>query len=107
MVNAKLDTHKDAEVRRALEPVVAVAHAAKASLVGLVHVNKSNEGDLLNRIMASRTLTGLPRGFLFCANHTPIETLDDSDREEHLLAEPRTGRQEFLFGQIKTIWPPR
>ena len=54
MVNAKLDTHKDAEVRIALEPVVAMAHAAKASLVGLVHVNKSNEGDLLNRIMASR-----------------------------------------------------
>jgi energy-coupling factor transporter ATP-binding protein EcfA2 len=101
MVNAKLDTHKDAEVRRALEPVVTVAHAAKASLVGLVHVNKSNEGDLLNRIMASRALTGVPRGFLFCANHTPIETLHDMDGEEHLFAEPRAGRQEFLFGQIK------
>jgi AAA domain len=34
MVNAKLDTHKDAEVRIALEPVVAMAHAARASLIG-------------------------------------------------------------------------
>jgi energy-coupling factor transporter ATP-binding protein EcfA2 len=101
MVNAKLDTHKDAEVRKALEPVVAVAHAARASLVGLVHVNKTNEGDLLNRIMASKALTAVPRGFLFCANHKPIETLDDSDGEDHLLAEPQSGPQEFLLGQIK------
>ena len=101
MVNAKLDTHKDAEVRIALEPVVGVAHAARASLVGLVHVNKSNEGDLLNRIMASKALTAVPRGFLFCASHKPIETLDDSDGEDHLFAKPHPGRQEFLLGQIK------
>ena len=101
MVNAKLDTHKDAEVRKALEPVVAVAHAARASLVGLVHVNKTNEGDLLNRIMASKALTAVPRGFLFCASHKPIEALDDSDGEDHLLAKSQSGWQEFLLGQIK------
>jgi hypothetical protein len=94
MVNAKLDTHKDAEVRIALEPVVAMAHAARASLVGLVHVNKSNEGDLLNRIMASRALTSVPRGFLFCAYYKPIEMLDPSDGEDPYLrrAPPRAPR---------------
>ena len=101
MVNAKLDTHKDAEVRIALEPVVAMAHAAKASLVGLVHVNKSNEGDLLNQIMASRALTSVPRGFLFCAYYKPIEMLDPNDGEDPYFAELHPGRQEFLFGQIK------
>ena len=51
--------------------------------------------------MASKALTAVPRGFLFCASHKPIETLDDSDGEDHLFAEPPSGRQEFLLGQIK------
>ena len=83
-VNAKLDSHKDAEVRTALDPLVRLAHETRASLVGLIHVNKSQEGDLMNRLMASRALTAVPRGFLFCASYKPIETLDDSDQEDHL-----------------------
>lgn len=51
--------------------------------------------------MASKALTAVPRGFLFCASHKPIEALDDSDGEDHLLAESQSGRQEFLLGQIK------
>jgi hypothetical protein len=51
--------------------------------------------------MASKTLTAVPRGFLFCASHKPIEALDDSDEEDHLFAEPHSRRQEFLLGQIK------
>jgi AAA domain/Bifunctional DNA primase/polymerase, N-terminal len=99
MVNAKLDTHKDAEVRRALEPIVSLAHATKTSLVGLVHVNKSNEGDLLNRIMASRALTGVPRGFLFCARYAPAKADEDNQPSA---AEALSGRpDEFILGQIK------
>jgi hypothetical protein len=85
-------------VRRALEPVVRMAHVTKSSLIGLVHVNKSNEGDLLNRIMASKALTAVPRGFLFCASDKPIEK-HDGDRD--LFTESHSRRQEFLLGQIK------
>jgi hypothetical protein len=99
MVNAKLDTHKDAEVRRALEPIVSMAHGTRASLIGLVHVNKSNEGDLLNRIMASRAMTGVPRGFLFCANYMPVDPAEDSDEPSD--ADVLGRRGEFVFGQIK------
>ena len=51
--------------------------------------------------MASKALTAVPRGFLFCASHKPIETLDDNDEEDHLLAKSPSGRHEFLLGQIK------
>jgi AAA domain len=87
LIHKSLDTHKDVEVRRALEPMIQMAHSTKVSLIGLAHVNKSTEGDLLNRIMASKAITSVPRGFLFCAKY-------DLSGEE----DPRT---EFVFGQIK------
>jgi hypothetical protein len=95
LIHKGLDTYKDAEVRRALEPMTRMAHAAKVSLIGLVHVNKSTEGDLLNRIMASRALTGVPRAFLFCAKYE--QSGEDPDSAE-AWDNPRT---EFVFGQIK------
>jgi hypothetical protein len=98
LVNKGLDTHKDAEVRRALEPVVRMAHNTGASLIGLVHVNKSNEGDLLNRIMASKALTAVPRGFLFCAKYWQMTGVEDEDPDFAALNSPHT---EFVFGQIK------
>ena len=36
-LSAGLDTHKDAEVRRALEPLVALADRASATVLGLIH----------------------------------------------------------------------
>jgi hypothetical protein len=48
-----LDSHKDAEVRQGLEPLSALAHSAKVSMLGLIHENKSNAADLLTRIMGS------------------------------------------------------
>jgi hypothetical protein len=76
-----------------------MAHVTKASLIGLVHVNKSNEGDLLNRIMASKAMTAVPRGYLFCAKRTPVNPAEDS--EDSLFADAGSGGAEFVFGQIK------
>jgi hypothetical protein len=99
LINKKLDTHKDAEVRQALGPMTKLAHDAKVSLIGLVHVNKSTEGDLLNRIMASRALTGVPRAFLFCARYTPGE--EGGEVEDPISAILNGPRTDFVFGQIK------
>ena len=83
MINKRLDTHKDAEVRQALEPVVKVAHDTKTSLIGLIHVNKTNEGDLMNRLMASRAIGAVVRGVLFCAIYKSLEAraADDHDAD--------------------------
>jgi hypothetical protein len=62
---ASLDTHKDADVRRALEPLVALAHRTGMTLLGLIHVNKGADKDVLNSIMASRAFSAVPRSVLF------------------------------------------
>src|SRR4029453_13062091 len=75
-----------------------LAHDTGASLIGLVHVNKSTEGDLLNRIMASRAITGVPRAFLFSAKYDQPSEDQDEIPDSASGLNPRT---EFVFGQIK------
>jgi hypothetical protein len=60
-LEAQLDTHKDAEVRRALEPLTALAKRARIAALGIIHVNKSNNSDALNVIMGSRAFGAVAR----------------------------------------------
>ena len=39
-LDSALDTHKDASVRQALEPLAAMAERLDAALIGLIHVSK-------------------------------------------------------------------
>jgi hypothetical protein len=64
-LDAALDTHKDAEVRLALEPLVALAERTQATLLGLIHVNKSSTSDPLTMLMASRAFPAVARAVLF------------------------------------------
>jgi hypothetical protein len=64
-LSVKIDTHKDAEVRTALEPIVAIADKTHASVVGLMHVNKSGSTDPLTMLMGSRAFTAVARTVLF------------------------------------------
>ena len=64
----KLDTHVDAEVRQALEPLRAFAEALRLSVLGIIHPNKSQTGiptDPLNSIMGSRAFSAVSRSTLF------------------------------------------
>jgi hypothetical protein len=64
-VDASLDTHKDAEVRRALEPLTGIADATGAAVIGIVHVNKSGTTDPLTALTASRAFVGVARSVQF------------------------------------------
>jgi len=64
-LGASLDTHKDAEVRLALEPLTAIADRVGFALLGLIHVNKSNSADPLTTIMGSRAFAAVARAVLF------------------------------------------
>ena len=64
-LSATLDTHKDAEVRLALEPLVALATRTDAAVLGIIHVNKSGGGDALNMLMGSRAFGAVARSVLF------------------------------------------
>ena len=62
---ARLDSHKDAEVRRALEPLTSLADRTGITVLGIIHVNKSSSGDALNMVMGSRAFSAVARSVLF------------------------------------------
>lgn len=64
-LHAKLDSHKDAEVRLALEPIVVLADRTGCTVVGLIHVNKSGSTDALTSLMGSRAFAAVARSVLF------------------------------------------
>lgn len=66
-LDSGLDSHKDAEVRQALEPLVALAERTGVALLGLIHVNKTATSDPLTSIMASRAFAAVARAVLYVA----------------------------------------
>jgi hypothetical protein len=96
-LDIKLDSHKDAEVRLALEPLSRLAHDTQVSMLGLIHENKSNAADLLTRIMGSRAFTAVVRAVLYCARHE--DELDD--------AFGMGNHDRYVFGQLKSNLGPR
>ena len=68
-LSTHLDSHKDAEVRVALEPLKAFATDACVAVLCIIHVNKSSNADPLTVIMGSRAFTAVPRAALFAVKH--------------------------------------
>jgi len=83
LVEGRLDTHKDAEVRQALEPIVAIAHRTESSIIGIIHVNKSQGRDTGDSIMGSRAFNAVTRSTLFIVS-------DPEDRTTYTLGLTKT-----------------
>jgi hypothetical protein len=81
-LDSALDTHKDGNVRQALEPLAAMADRLDAALVGLIHVSKAQSSDALTLLMGSRAFAAVARAVLF----TMIDPDDDARR---LLGQPK------------------
>jgi hypothetical protein len=96
-ISGTLDSHKDHEVRHALEPVSRLAAEAQVSIIGLIHENKAGGADLINRIMASRAFSAVARGVLYAAKDQEIHQPKDGDK----LDSPAPAHDRFLFGQPK------
>ena len=79
-----LDTHKDAEVRQALEPLVAIADRAHMAILGIIHHNKSGSSDPLQVIMASKAFTAVARSV-----HTVVPDPDDDTDTRKLFGTPK------------------
>ena len=81
-LSSELDTHKDADVRVALEPVVSLADTTHATVLGLIHVNKAVTTDPLTMLMGSRAFAAVSRSVLF--------VMPDPDKPEtRLLGQPK------------------
>lgn len=74
-LDSELDTHRDGEVRQALEPLVAIADKTGMAILGLIHHNKSGSSDPLQLVMGSKAFTAVARSV-----HTVIPDPDDEER---------------------------
>jgi len=97
-LDATLDSHKDAEVRLALEPLVKLAEAADALVLGLIHVNKSASSDPLTLLMGSRAFAAVARAVLFVL-------VDPDDESVRLLGQPKNnlGRTDLPTLQFRIV----
>jgi hypothetical protein len=93
IIDGKLDTHKDREVRQALDPLSRFAAAAGVAVLGLIHVNKSSGTDPLNSVMGSRAFSAVARSVLYCI---AVPKADDPE-----------GPDEFLYSQEKCNLGPK
>lgn len=66
-IDSGIDTHKDRELRLALEPLGQVADATGCAVVGLAHFNKSASTDVLNLVTGSRAFTAVLRSVIAVA----------------------------------------
>jgi AAA domain len=64
-LSPKLDSHKDGEVRQALEPIVSIAHRTDSAVWGLLHNNKMQGRDTGDSIMGSRAFAAVARAILW------------------------------------------
>jgi hypothetical protein len=78
------DTHKDSEVRIALEPLVAVADRTRMAVLGIMHHNKSGSTDPLQLVMGSKAFTAVARSV-----HTVVIDPDDDTEQRKLFGTPK------------------
>lgn len=83
-LSEKIDTHRDAETRRALEPLAATADRVGMSILGLIHHNKSGTADPLTAIMGSKAFTSVARSV-----HTVVTDPDDDTDQRRVFGTPK------------------
>ncbi|MBP2323780.1 hypothetical protein JOF56_004165 [Kibdelosporangium banguiense] len=63
-IAAGLDTHREREVRRALDPLARIADRTGAVVLGIAHFSKGNSGDAASMITGSGAFKNVPRSVL-------------------------------------------
>jgi AAA domain len=64
-LSSRIDSHKDQDVRQALEPLVSFLQCSNIAGLGLIHLNKGTSSDTLSSIMASRAFVAVARAVLY------------------------------------------
>jgi hypothetical protein len=73
LIHAGIDTHRDRDLRTALEPLARLADETKCAVVGLAHFNKSASNDALNLITGSRAFSAVARAVLAVARDSEAD----------------------------------
>jgi hypothetical protein len=67
LIHSSIDTHRDRDLRTALEPLARLADRTGCAVVGLAHFNKSASNDALNLITGSRAFSAVARAVIAIA----------------------------------------
>jgi len=99
------DSHKNTEVRRALQPLVDLASTIGAALVGISHFSKGGQGqDPASRVVGSIAFTAVARVVLVAAK---VKNQEGQDRR--ILARgksnigPDDGGFEYAIAQVEAL----
>lgn len=89
-ISGTLDTHRDAEVRQALEPLARIADEYRCGVIGLIHLNKTGTTDPLNAVMGSKAFTALARS-------VTVVSRDSQNERTRILGTPKNnlGRDDL------------
>jgi AAA domain len=68
-ITHKVDAHRDAEIRRVLDPLAALSARRRFSALAVVHLNRRSDTDILNRITGSAGYGGSARSILTFGRH--------------------------------------
>lgn len=99
------DSHKNTEVRRALQPLVDLAASIGAALVGISHFSKGGQGqDPASRVVGSVAFTAVARVVLVAA-----KVQGDNGEDRRILARgksnigPDDGGFEYSIAQVEAL----
>ncbi|MGL5823845.1 MAG: AAA family ATPase [Nocardioides sp.] len=73
LIHGSIDTHRDRDLRTALEPLATMADKTACSVVGLAHFNKSANTDALSLITGSRAFSAVARAVIAIARDDEAE----------------------------------
>ena len=63
-IGTKIDSHKDSDVRVALEPILGSGERTDATILGFIHTNKTATTDPFTSVMGSLAFTAVARAVL-------------------------------------------
>ena len=104
-LGAKVDAHRENEIRAVLQPVADLARAHDVAVVLVAHTRKAAAVHADDLVLGSRGFTGLARSVLHCMIHP-----DDEDRRlllpgKNNLAKPAPGLALTIGGEpAKVLW---
>lgn len=73
VIDRRVDTHNDRDLRTALEPLGRLASETECTVIGLAHFNKSGNDDPLNLVTGSRAFTAFVRSVIAVARDPDSE----------------------------------
>lgn len=103
------DSHKNAEVRRGLQPLADLVSSTDCALLGITHFSKGTGGrEPVERITGSLAFTAVPRVVMVAAKHQEESEVGD-DKRLFLRAKSNIGRDDGGFeyqlkqAELKTV----